>query len=101
MVLTLEMGAERGMGIWGETVIWGMERGWRGGCGGWWRGGDWDLGAGDCYVEGHGEGDLGGGDVCLFCQARRVRGPESTFRAPNKVMIRVQQLALFVQANIG
>ena len=27
MVLTLEMGAERGMGIWGEMVIWG----WRGG----------------------------------------------------------------------
>ena len=29
---------------------------------------------GDCDVEGHGDGDLGGGDLCLFCQARRVLG---------------------------
>ena len=28
----------------------------------------------DCDVEGRGEGDLGGGDLCLFCQARRVLG---------------------------
>ena len=67
VVLTWEMGVERGMGIWG----------WRGGSGGWWRGGsggDGDLVGGDCDVEGHGEGDLGGGDVCLFRQARRVLG---------------------------
>ena len=32
VVLTWEMGVERGMGIWGETVIWG----WRGGDGGRW-----------------------------------------------------------------
>ena len=25
-------------------------------------------------MEGHGEGDLGGGDLCLFRQARRVLG---------------------------
>ena len=25
-------------------------------------------------MEGHGEGDLGGGDLCLFHQARRVLG---------------------------
>ena len=25
-------------------------------------------------MEGHGEGDLGGGDLCLFYQARRVLG---------------------------
>ena len=31
----------------------------------------------------------------------RVRGPESTFRVPNKEMIRVQQRVLFVQASIG
>ena len=35
---------------------------------------DWDLVGGDCDVEGCGEGDLGGGDVCLFRQARRVVG---------------------------
>ena len=29
---------------------------------------------GDCDVEGRGEGDLGGGDLCLFRQARRVLG---------------------------
>ena len=27
VVLTWEMGVERGMGIWGEMVIWGVERG--------------------------------------------------------------------------
>ena len=25
-------------------------------------------------MEGSGEGDLGGGDLCLFCQAKRVVG---------------------------
>ena len=66
VVLTWEMGVERGMGIWGvergrwgEMVIWGVERGlW-----GWWRGdleGDGDLVGGDYDVEGHGDGDLGG-----------------------------------------
>ena len=29
---------------------------------------------GDCDVEGRGEGDLGDGDLCLFCQARRALG---------------------------
>ena len=87
VVLTWEMGAERGMGIWGEMVIWGVERGiwgvvergiWGemgilgGGKGD--LGGDGDVDAGDCDVEGHGEGDLGGGDLCLFLQARRVLG---------------------------
>ena len=37
-------------------------------------GGDGDLGGGDCDVEGCGEGDLEGGDLCLFSQARRVVG---------------------------
>ena len=37
-------------------------------------GGDGDLVCGDCDVEGRGDGDLGGGDVCLFRQARRVPG---------------------------
>ena len=37
-------------------------------------GGDGDLDGGYCDVEGSGEGDLGGGDLCLFCQARRVMG---------------------------
>ena len=54
-------------------MIWGVERGiW-----GWGRGrsgGDGDLGGGDCDVEGCEEEDLGGGDLCLFCQARRVLG---------------------------
>ena len=27
---------------------------------------------GDCDVEGRGDGDLGGGDLCLFRQARKV-----------------------------
>ena len=31
----------------------------------------------------------------------QVCGPESTFRVPYKVMIRVQQLVLFVLASIG
>ena len=57
----------------GETVISGVERGlW-----GWWRGGsggDGNLVGGDCDVEGHGEGDLGGGDLCLFWKARTVLG---------------------------
>ena len=74
------------MGIWGETVIWGVERGiW-----GWWRGdlgadgdlgggegdleGDGDVGGRDCDVEGHGDRDLGGWDLCLFHQERRVLG---------------------------
>ena len=35
-------------------------------------GGDGDLVCGDCDVEGCGDGDLGGGDLCLFHQARRV-----------------------------
>ena len=39
-------------GIWGEMGIWVVET----------------------DVEGHGEGDLGGGDLCLFSQARRVVG---------------------------
>ena len=30
-----------------------------------------------------------------------VRGPESTFRVPYKVVIRVQQLVPFAQASIG
>ena len=29
---------------------------------------------GDCDVEGRGEGDLGGGDLCLFQKARTVLG---------------------------
>ena len=73
VVLTWEREVERGIGIWGETVVWG----WRGGSGGWWRGGsggDGDLDGGNCDVEGHGEDDLGGGDLCLFSQARRVVG---------------------------
>ena len=37
-------------------------------------GGDGDLVCGDCDVEGRGDGDLGGGDLCLFRQARRVLG---------------------------
>ena len=37
-------------------------------------GGDGDLVGGDCDVEGCGEGDVGGGDLCLFCQAWRVVG---------------------------
>ena len=32
------------------------------------------MGGRDCDVEGHGEGDLGGGNLCLFSQARRVPG---------------------------
>ena len=39
-------------GIWGEMGIWLVET----------------------DVEGRGEGDLGGGDLCLFRQARRVLG---------------------------
>ena len=73
VVLTWEMGVERGMGILGEMVIWG----WRGALGGGGEGdlgGDVDLVGGDCDVEGCGEGDLGGGDLCLFHQARRVLG---------------------------
>ena len=69
MVLTWEREAERGTGIWGETVIWGGGEGD--------LGGDGDLGGGDCDVEGHGEGDLGGGDLCLFSQGElweRVEG---------------------------
>ena len=30
-----------------------------------------------------------------------MRGPESTFHVPYKVIIRVQQLVLFAQASIG
>ena len=74
VVLTWEMGVERGMGIWGETVIWGGGEGALGGGGEGEMGGDGDLVSGDCDVEGHGEGDLGGGDLCLFRQARRVLG---------------------------
>ena len=66
MVLTWEREAERGMGIWGEMVIWG----WRGGSGGGGEGdlgGDGNLGGGDCDVEGCGEGDLGGwGSLPIF-----------------------------------
>ena len=55
------------MGIWGETVIWGVERGvW-----GWWRGGsggDGDLVGGDCDVEGCGEGDVGVGIFAYFAK---------------------------------
>ena len=36
--------------------------------------GEGDLRGRDCDVEGGGEGDLGCGDFCLFCQARRVPG---------------------------
>ena len=65
VVLTWEMGVERGTGIWGvERGRWGW---WRGGLGG-----DGDLGGGDCDVEGCGEGDLGDGDLWLFHQVRRV-----------------------------
>ena len=79
------MGVERGMGIWGEMVIWGGE----GNLGGdgegemgemgiwvvergiWEEMGMWVV---ETDVEGHREGDLGGGDLCLFHQARRVLG---------------------------
>ena len=73
VVLTWEREAERGMGIWGEMVIWGVERGIGGSREGD-LGGDGDLGGGDCDVEGHGEGDLGSKDLCLFSQARRAVG---------------------------
>ena len=51
VVLTWEMGVEGGMGIWGETVIWGVERG-SGGGGKGEMGGDGDLVGGHCDVEG-------------------------------------------------
>ena len=70
------------MGIWVlETVMWRVvERG----IGGWGclpilpskesSGREW-RGIGIAGEPGHcGEGDFGGGDVCLFCQARRVLG---------------------------
>ena len=74
VVLTWEREAERGMGILGEAVIWGVWGemviwGWRGGSGGlvergiWGR---WDLGGEDCDVEGHGEGDLGVAILAYF-----------------------------------
>ena len=62
------------MGIWGEAVMSGVERGGLGGGGEGDLGGDGDLVCGDCDVEGRGDGDLGGGDLCLFRQARRVPG---------------------------
>ena len=73
VVLTLEIGVERGMGMWGDMVIWGVERGLWGVVerGFWGEMGIWLV---ETDVEGHGEGDLGGGDLCLFCQARRVLG---------------------------
>ena len=37
-------------------------------------GGEGDLVGGDCDVESRGERVLGGGDLCLFHQARRVLG---------------------------
>ena len=46
MVLTWEREAERGTGIWGETVIWGVR-------------GDGDLGGGEGDLGGGREGDLG------------------------------------------
>ena len=72
VVLTWEREAERGTGILGEMVIWG----WRGGSGG---GGEGEMGEMGIWVvetdvEARGEGDLGGGDLCLFSQARRVVG---------------------------
>ena len=71
VVLTWEREAERGMGIWGETVIWGVERGiW-----GWWIGGSrgrWGFGWWRLWCGGLWRGGSGGGDLCLFCQARRV-----------------------------
>ena len=66
VVLTWEMGVERGMGIWGETVIWGVERGGLGGGGEGDLGGDGDLVGGDCDVEGCGEGNVGVGIFAYF-----------------------------------
>ena len=73
VVLTLGMGVERGIGICGEMVIWGMERVVWGVVqrGIWGEMGIWLV---ETDVEGCGEGDLEGGDLCLFCQARRVVG---------------------------
>ena len=44
---------------------------------------------------------LASGYEVSFSGIAPVHGPESTFRIPYKVMIRVQQLVLFVQASIG
>ena len=93
VVLTREMPVERGMGIWGDAVMSGVERvvergiwggdgdlGGRGNVGGGEGGGEGDMGGdgdlvcGDCDVEGRGDRDLGGADLCLFRQARRVPG---------------------------
>ena len=49
-----------------ETVIWGGREGALGGGGEGDLGEDGDLVGGDCDVEGHREGNLGGGDLCLF-----------------------------------
>ena len=67
-----DAGGERD-GDLGETVILGVERGvWGGGKGD--LGGDGDLVCGDCDVDVPGDGDMRGGDLCLFRQARRVLG---------------------------
>ena len=65
-------GGERDGDLGGDSNLRGGE-----GALGWWRGGsggDGNLVGGDCDVEGHGEGDLGGGDLCLFQKARTVLG---------------------------
>ena len=68
VVLTLEMGVERGMGILGETVIlgggeWALGGGEEGELGV-----DGDLVGGDCGVEGCAEGDLGVGFFAYFAK---------------------------------
>ena len=80
VVLTWEMGMERGMGIWGDGDLGGGE-GEMGGGGEGDLGGDGDLGGGegdlgvdedlgggDCDVKGRGEGDLGVGIFAYFAK---------------------------------
>ena len=63
---------ERGTGIWGEMVIWGVERGiWGVERGIWEEMGMWVVETVMWRVV---EGGSGGGDLCLFSQARRVVG---------------------------
>ena len=64
-----DAGGERDGDLGGRGNVGGGEGGGEGD-----MGGDGDLVCGDCDVEGRGDGDLGGGDLCLFRQARRVPG---------------------------
>ena len=64
-----DAGGERDGDLGGRGNVRGGEGGGEGD-----MGGDGDLVCGDCDVEGRGDGDLGGGDLCLFHQARTVLG---------------------------